>query len=206
MKICKLFNRLYMGIIFSAFFAGCGSKQADDAVTGQKPQQTLIKSDVKDKWEEAYIKYREQPADPRSAERVRAIARTVPANVDAQMALAVVERNSGNWAEAEAAFTSIIKRNPLNSSALWNLGRLAMRRGETELAADYFERSIKANPRAWQPVYALAQLVQQQGDIVSAKSMFAQAKSLGAGKTDRFGGMDAMKPTAEMAKELLEWD
>jgi hypothetical protein len=74
------------------------------------------------------------------------------------------------------------------------------------MAADYFAKSIKASPLAWQPVYAMAQLRQRQGDLAAAKELFAQAKMLGAGKTDRFGGMDAMKPGPEMAKELLEWD
>ena len=206
MKVCKSFTGICLWILISVCVASCGPAESDHDVPDQKSPESFVKSDINNLWKEAYIKYREYPSDLGSAERVREIAQMMPTNDDAQMALAVVERNLGNWEEAEAGFNRIVERNPLYAGALWNLGRLAIRRGETDLAADYFAKSIKASPHAWQPVYAMAQLRQQEGDPVAAKAMFAQAKMLGAGKTDRFGGMDAMKPSPEMAKELLEWD
>lgn len=206
MKVCKSFTGICLWILMAISVASCGSTESDHEVRDQKSPESFVKSDINDLWKEAYIKYREYPSDLGSAERVREIAQMRPTNDDAQMALAVVERNLGNWEEAEAAFNRIVERNPLYAGALWNLGRLAIRRGETGLAADYFAKSIKASPHAWHPVYAMAQLRQRQGDLAAAKELFAQAKMLGAGKTDRFGGMDAMKPGPEMAKELLEWD
>jgi len=206
MKVYKSFSGICLWIFVSVCVASCGPAESDHEVPGQKSPERFVKSDINNLWKKAYIKYREYPSDLGFAERVREIARMIPTNDDAQMAMAVVERNLGNWEEAEAVFNRIVERNPLYAGALWNLGRLAIRRGETCVAADYFAKSIKASPHAWQPVYAMAQLRQQESDPVAAKAMFAQARLLGAGKTDRFGGMDAMKPGPEMAKELLEWD
>ena len=206
MKVCKSFTAICLWILMAISVASCGSAESGHDVPDQKSPESFVKSDINDIWKEVYIKYRDNPSDLGSAERIREIAQMMPTNDDAQMALAVVERNLGNWEEAEAAFNRIVERNPLYGGALWNLGRLAIHRGENGLAADYFAKSINASPHAWQPVYAMAQLRQQEGDTVAAKAMFAEAKILGAGKTDRFGGMDAMKPSPEMAKELLEWD
>ncbi len=206
MKVCKSYTGIHLWILTAICVVSCGPAESDRDVTDQKSPESFVKSDITECWKKAYIKYREHPSDIKSAERIREIARMLPTDDDAQMALAVVERNLGNWEEAEAAFARTVERNPFHASALWNLGRLAIRRGETGMAADYFAKSIKASPLAWQPVYAMAQLRQRQGDLAAAKELFAQAKMLGAGKTDRFGGMDAMKPGPEMAKELLEWD
>lgn len=157
-------------------------------------------------WQEAYSKFREQPSNSEAARQLREAVQTTPDDENARMALGIVERDTGNWKEAEIAFTEVLKINPNRAGALWNLGRLAQQKGALDEAARYFEKSAGANTKAWQPVYALGQVRQQQGRKDEAKRMILKSKSLGGGDTDRRGGMDGFKTEIGLVVQFLEWD
>lgn len=157
-------------------------------------------------WQEAYFKFREQPSDAEAARHLREAVQLTPGDENANMALGIVERDSGNVEEAEIAFAEVLKINPNRAGALWNLGRLAQQKSSLDEAANYFEKSAAVNTKAWQPVYALGQVRQQQGRKAEAKQLILKSKSLGGGDTDRRGGMDGFKSEIGMVVQFLEWD
>lgn len=157
-------------------------------------------------WQNLYEEFRENPADQQIAEQLRNLTASALHDEIAQYARAIVERDTGRWAEAEAIFTAIAKQNPRRAGALWNLGRLATQRGDLNQATIYYEQAMQASPHAWQPVYALAQARQMQGQAELARQLFQKANALGAGQPDMHGGMGGMKPDKTMRVKLLEWD
>ena len=157
-------------------------------------------------WRDAYDLFRDNPTNDLAATQLRALAAQQPDDENAQFAYGIVERDTGHWSQAETIFKSIIHFNPNRAGALWNLGRLATRRGEFNQAVAYYEKSMQASPHAWQPVYALAQVKQIQGNADEARVLFQKAKSLGAGEPDRMGGMGGTKPTRSMRIQMMEWD
>jgi len=157
-------------------------------------------------WQQAYFQFRDHPADKRAEAQFRTLAALLPNDHHARYALAIVERETGRLAEAEALFTSLASQSTRRAGACWNLGRLAMQRGDFNQAAIYFEESAKLSPQSWQPVYSLAQVKQLQGLADQSKQLFKKARALGSGEPDTLGGMGAMKPTHTERLEQMEWD
>lgn len=157
-------------------------------------------------WQEFYLKIRENPADTLAEQQFRAHVALVPDDDNARYALAIIERESGNLEQAEVIFKSILGKNKRQAGAFWNLGRLAIQKGDLTQATHCFENAISTDTDAWQPVYASAQVKQIQGLTNEAKWLFEKARSLGSGQANAHGGMGGMKPANTERIADLEWD
>lgn len=157
-------------------------------------------------WQDFYLKIRENPADTLAEQQFRAQVALLPDDDNARYALAIIERETGNLEQAEVIFKSILAKNKRQAGAFWNLGRLAIQRGDLTQATHCFENAISTSTSAWQPVYALAQVKQMQGLTDEAKRLFEKASSLGSGQADAHGGMGGMKPSKTERIAGLEWD
>lgn len=168
--------------------------------TARTPQNQIMP------WQQAYIQFRDHPSNKRAEEQFRTLAALLPHDNHARYALAIVERETGRLAEAEALFQSLASQSTRRAGAFWNLGRLAMQRGDLNQAAICFEESAKLSPQSWHPVYSLAQVKQLQGLADQSKQLFKKARVLGSGEPDTLGGMGAMKPMHTERMEQMEWD
>lgn len=157
-------------------------------------------------WTNSYAKYRDNPSDQQLADIIRSEARKRPDDVNLLMALAIVERNSGNMELSENAFLGVTKINPNRAGALWNLGRFAQTRGDLAKAAEFYEKARANAPEAWQPIYSLSQLIRMEGRVEEAKALWRKAKSLGAGEVGKTGGMSGRATEISNVITEMEWD
>ncbi len=157
-------------------------------------------------WEDAYVRFRDNAGDQEAASAIRVYVERNPMSDSALMALGLVERDQGRFDEAEACYRRVIEINPKRSGAFWNLGRIAQGKGDLDAAAKFFESSRQCDPLAWQPIYALSQLRRQQGKEDESKALWAEAKSLGAGKSSERGGMGGFETDIGIVYLNMEWD
>jgi tetratricopeptide (TPR) repeat protein len=188
------------------FFFGADSREEPSEASRWEAMLAAPVDTTRDDWQAAYIRFRDNHRDAEAADAVRACARGNPDNPNALMAAALVERDTERLDEAEAIFSNLIERNPQSSGALWNLGRLALRKGDIDGAASYFERSREAAPSAWQPIYALSQVRRQQGRVPEAQKLWTEAKKLGAGKISERSGMGSLRLDVGLLMSEMEWD
>src|SRR5262249_4400214 len=69
-----------------------------------------------------------------------------PATEARLMNLAIVHADLLNFTEAEKTYERLLHMVPEQPRALNNLGNIALRRGDTEQAAQYFTRAVAADP------------------------------------------------------------
>lgn len=65
---------------------------------------------------------------------------------------------------AETEFKAILALKPEEENALYRLGTIAFKRGRYDASADYFERTIKSNPRNGKAHYNLASIRLMQSE------------------------------------------
>lgn len=185
--------------------AGCARQEPSEAEKWEDllPVPGAVTSD---RWQEPYIRFRDDQRDITAADEVREYARKHPDDQNGLMAAAIVERDSERFDEAEALFRKVISINPLRTGALWNLGRLALIRTDETAAADLFERAMKTDETAWQPPYSLSLLKRQQGKKAEAEELWKKARSLGAGQLTERGGMEMYKVDVGKLLADLDWE
>jgi len=91
---------------------------------------------------------------------------------------AIEAHKGGRLVEAEAAYRSILRRQPNNPDALNFLGMLTCQTGNPQAAADLLQRSVEAdpsNPHAW---LNLGNVLLLNGDKERARSSFEKATQL----------------------------
>ena len=76
------------------------------------------------------------------------------------------------------AVQALINSGDAAREDFYNQGTAAFARGETEQAAEWFERAVAADPGWVLPVYQLGLVALNQGDIEGAKVHFARAAEL----------------------------
>lgn len=203
---CRTLHRAIVVIV--GLFVGCGAPEPPSEASKwlDKLQEPPPDAAEDNSWTLTYARFRTDPSDSRAADAIRGLAGKRIDDINLQMAVAIVERDTGRLEEAEKAFANVIAKNPNRAGALWNLGRFVQSRGDLRSAEDYFERSRKSDPEAWQPVYALSQLRSQQGRQEDAKALWQEAKSLGAGQTGKYGGMGDTGVDIAVVLSNLDWD
>ncbi|MEZ5504792.1 MAG: tetratricopeptide repeat protein [Gammaproteobacteria bacterium] len=85
----------------------------------------------------------------------------------------------GSIDEAEKQFSAMLILKPEDDSALYRLGTIAFRRGEYAASADFFERTVKSNPRNQKAHYNLASL-----RLMQAENHFKYYAALSGKDTD----------------------
>lgn len=179
---------------------------------GNGPIKTPLASDMsgnKPLWWPEFAGFIDRPADKALAARLRellggAAGKTGPDSRDALFAWAIVERESGQWLQAEQLFGQVLaKKAEYQAGAAWNLGRIALIQDNLSTAERFFEQASQYDENAWQPVYALSQLKRRQGQMKDANRLWEKARNLGAGQLDPRGGMGGNK--TEIVPGNLQW-
>lgn len=78
------------------------------------------------------------------------------AHLDKTIIAAEQAYSAGNFDEAERLFKEASSLNPASSQATYRLGTIAYRRNELANAAEYFEKTIKIDPRLSKAHFNLA--------------------------------------------------
>ena len=110
---------------------------------------------------------------------------------------------------AEAEFKAMLKIKPEEENALYRLGNIAYKRGKFELSAEYFERTIKADPRNAKAHYNLAtiRLMQAQNHFKYYAALADQNANLSKvsqllADIDKFAGHDQPADNSKVLDQL----
>lgn len=103
----------------------------------------------------------------------------------------------GKYDEAESRFKAMLELKREDDSALYRLGTIEFRRGRYTESADYFERTVKSNPRHSKAHYNLASLRLMQAEnhfkyytaLAGKDADLAKVTEL-LGSIDRFANAD----------------
>ena len=201
-------NSIVLAIVSAAslfHIAGCSPYEPTEAEKWLKAVEAKP-PDTGPGWQDAYVRFRDNAGDQEAAATIRAYVERNPQSDSGLMALGLVERDLGRFDEADACYRRVVEINPMRAGAFWNLGRIAQGKGDLDAAAQFFESARKSDPLAWQPIYALSQLRRQQGKEDEAKTLWAEAKSRGAGKSSERGGMGGYETDIGIVYLNMEWD
>ena len=105
-----------------------------------------------------------------------------PANVEAAVALGKTLVRLHREAEAEAVLNGAISLDPRSAEANYQLGLLALGRGQLAAARDGFERAAASDPGHHGACYNLVLVYERLGEKVEAEKARARFESLAAGK------------------------
>lgn len=87
--------------------------------------------------------------------------------------------SEGKLDESETQFNAVLALKPEDDSALYRLGTIAFRRGQYAASAEFFERTVKSNPRNQKAHYNLASL-----RLMQAENHFKYYAALSGKDTD----------------------
>jgi tetratricopeptide (TPR) repeat protein len=99
-------------------------------------------------------------------------------NLDTKSKLAMTYVTTSNPMEGIALLRGVIKEDPTNQTALFNLGYLSMQSGQYAKAADRFKTLIEVNPMHASGTFYLGLSYQELGNKKKAKQYFEKAKEL----------------------------
>ena len=159
---------------FIAADAAYDSQQWDQAVTRYRsllsklPMMNALHMNIgsalrqMEQYEEAIASYeRARAGDPRLEPDVEAeIART-------RMAM-------GDFEAASGALATVASGADASREDFYNLGELEFAKGDTDAAADWYEKAAANDPNWGKPLFKLALVALNKGDIESAKTFFLQ--------------------------------
>lgn len=82
---------------------------------------------------------------------------------------------SGDTAAAQRTFEALLRQEPTNKLAAYNLGVLAQQAGDDTAAGDYYEKTLDIDPAYEPALYNLAILTNKQGDAQGAAALYERA-------------------------------
>jgi Flp pilus assembly protein TadD len=81
--------------------------------------------------------------------------------------------------EAIECFQSVLSKDPANVTALNNLGVIAYQLNDPKLAEDFLVKAVRLNCRDPESIVNLANLYAQQGNLLNARTLVAEARAGG---------------------------
>lgn len=99
-------------------------------------------------------------------------------NQDAKFKLAIACLNLGEFANAQAYFTQILKTSPKNVEALNNLANVLLLQGKNAEAAEVYTKLLSENTKDVESYLALAKIYKEQGEDEKANEILEKAKSV----------------------------
>jgi len=91
---------------------------------------------------------------------------------------AVSSMQQKNWDHAESVLLRLAEKNPKLSGVYLNLGIVYRNKGETEKAAEAFNRAINANIKNVDAYNQLAVLKREAGDFAAAETLYQKALAI----------------------------
>lgn len=85
----------------------------------------------------------------------------------------------GKTVEAIQCFQDVLDRDPKNGTALNNLGVMAFQLNDLQLAENFLVKAVRLNRRDPESIANLANLYAQQGNLLNARALVAEARAGG---------------------------
>ena len=82
---------------------------------------------------------------------------------------------SGDSAAAKGGFEALLRQDPNNKLAAYNLGVLAQQAGDDAAAAGHYKKTLELDPTYEPALYNLAILTNKQGDAQGAAALYERA-------------------------------
>jgi tetratricopeptide (TPR) repeat protein len=99
-------------------------------------------------------------------------------NLDTKSKLAMTYVTTSEPMKGIRILQDVVKEDPVNETALFNLGYLSIQSGQYKKAADRFETLLKVNPAHASGTFYLGLSYQELGDQAKANQYFKRAKGL----------------------------
>lgn len=106
---------------------------------------------------------------------LRELVRDLPDNTVAQLLLGCVYAKLNQESRAQVKFLRVLRIDPRNAEATFNLSVLAEQRGETIRATDFLREYLQLRPDDTSAITHHAELLLSLGEIVEAAEMFERA-------------------------------
>ena len=103
--------------------------------------------------------------------------------------------------EAEQYWKEALRLQPNRGETLWRIGRLELQRGKPADALEPLKRAVELEPKSVGPAYSLSLAYRRLGRIDEAEVLRKRADQLRAKSPPPSGGMGAMPPPIQNAKE-----
>lgn len=100
-----------------------------------------------------------------------------PAVADAEAAIV-----KSDWKAAETKLAAYLVGHPDDARALFDAGYAADAQNETDQAAAYYQRAVKANPKSFEAELSLGMVLARQGKMDDAREALRAATQLDAGE------------------------
>jgi arylsulfatase A-like enzyme/Tfp pilus assembly protein PilF len=112
---------------------------------------------------------------PAAEVRLRQLIGEAPDYLPAQRYLAQALKQQKEFAESREILESVLRRDPDDSEAHFELGAVHWEQRQFAEAADEFRKSVAINPYAEGSLFALAQALVQLGEVQEAEQSYRQA-------------------------------
>jgi tetratricopeptide (TPR) repeat protein len=99
-------------------------------------------------------------------------------NFEAQSKAGNFYYDSGQWAQAEAAYRRALAVNPLAAGVITDLGFVVYRQGRIPESLQLFERALQANPQQWQAAMNGVIIALEAQDKTAARRWLDQLKKI----------------------------
>ena len=159
---------------FQAADAAYNSQQWEQAVTAYRsvltklPMMTLLHVNI------GQALRAQRQFDEAIASFERAVADDPELARDVETEIARTRMAMGDFEGAGAALASAVSDAGASREDLYNLGELEFAKGEIDAAADWYEKANAVDPNWGKPLYKLALVALNRGDMEAAKKFFAQ--------------------------------
>ncbi len=177
------FNKPLFALLFAlSLLNGCGS--APEKPSDQKPiekvasKNTEVKSDAgveKPAAANVNLPSSVLPVGPVTPNPYLQNPQKFSEQVEVNFRAAVVAIQQKNWDFAESTLKQLTEKNPKLSGVHLNLGIVYRNKGNTEKAAEEFNRAINANMKNVDAYNQLAVLKREAGDFAAAESLYQKA-------------------------------
>jgi len=108
----------------------------------------------------------------------------VPENAETNFALGNLRLAQGNKSEAKSYYFATLRLDPTHEGSYNNLGILALQEQRWSLAAQFFAKALRQDPRNAKTYYLIAQAHFRAGDIRDAEAEITQALRLNPTQPD----------------------
>src|SRR5207237_565363 len=112
---------------------------------------------------------------PAAEQRLREIRREAPEYLRVRLFLAEALTKQEKFSESREVSESVLKRNPDNSEAHFQLGAVCWAQQQFAEAVKEYRKSLSTEPHAVRVLFSLAQALVKLGQLQEAEQSFRQA-------------------------------
>jgi tetratricopeptide (TPR) repeat protein len=117
----------------------------------------------------------------------------MPYSIEARLGYVLPQKALGNWDLVKAAYEMILKIDPMNSYANYNMGLIAYNNKDYQTAYTYLEKMVNLYPFDYDFTALYAWTNYQMGKLREAKILFTKALLISPGDESATEGLSLIK-------------